>query len=40
MVSDDTMAVQNKSDIQTSIKLATKHKSLQTIKDKVKLAAD
>jgi hypothetical protein len=36
----DTMAVQNRSDIQTSLNLTNKHKSLQTVKDKLRLAAD
>jgi len=36
----DAVALQNKSDIQTSLKLLNKHKSLQTVKDKVQLAAD
>jgi len=36
----DAVALQNKSDIQTSLKLKLKHQSLQTVKDKVQLAAD
>jgi len=36
----DAVALQNKSDIQTSLKLMNKHKSLQTVKDKVQLIAD
>ena len=36
----DAVALQNKSDIQTSLKLKGKHQSLQTVKDKVQLAAD
>lgn len=40
MPANDAVALQNKSDIQTSLKLTSKHKSLETVKDKLRLAAD
>jgi BioD-like phosphotransacetylase family protein len=40
MPATDAVALQNKADIQTSLRQTNKHKSLETVKDKLRLAAD